>query len=132
MQKNEELLRMFQVLEKNKVFCSKTCYKDICKLVNTDINIFIKNFTKDFLRKNFEDYNRFEKLSITDTQKRKLNGNNLYRYEYRNNSNLRCIYIIEEGNNIILLCAFNEDGSKKDGKKSYDNNIRKAIRLYNN
>lgn len=131
MTKNEKLLRMFQVLGKNNIYCSNSCYKDINKIVTTNINTFIENFTTDFLRKKFEQYNRFEKLILNDKQKKALNGNNLYRYEYRENSNFRCIYIIEEGENIILLSAFNEDGDKRAGKKSYNDNIEKAINVYN-
>lgn len=129
MTKNEKLLRMFQVLEKNNIYCSNSCYKDINKIVTTNINTFIEKFSTDFLRKKFEQYNRFEKLN--DKQKNALNGNSLYRYEYRENSNFRCIYIIEEGENIILLSAFNEDGNKKAGKNSYNDNIEKAINIYN-
>ncbi len=131
MTKNEKLLRMFQVLEKNNIYCSNSCYKDINKIVTTNINTFIEKFSTDFLRKKFEQYNRFEKLKLNDKQKNALNGNSLYRYEYRENSNFRCIYIIEEGENIILLSAFNEDGNKKAGKNSYNDNIEKAINIYN-
>lgn len=131
MTKNEKLLRMFQVLEKNNIYCSNSCYKDINKIVTTNINTFIENFSTDFLRKKFEQYNRFEKLKLNDKQKNALNGNSLYRYEHRENSNFRCIYIIEEGENIILLSAFNEDGNKKAGKNSYNDNIEKAINIYN-
>lgn len=122
---------MFQVLEKNNIYCSNSCYKDINKIITTNINTFIQNFSTDFLRKKFDQYNRFEKLNLNNRQKKSLNGNNLYRYEYRENSNFRCIYIIEEGEDIILLSAFNEDGDKKAGKNSYNDNIEKSIKVYN-
>ena len=59
----------------------------------------------------------------------------MYRYEYRKNSNLRCIYMINNENNmneIVLLCAFNEDGDKRKGRNSYKDNIERAIRIYLN
>lgn len=133
MKKENAIIEMLKLLEKNNIFSTQEFKKDILKLVNTNTNKFIKNFYKDIRRKNFEDYNRFEVLQISNKQKRLLNGKNLYRYEYRENSNLKCIYIIETENNmeeIILLSAFNEDGDKKRGKNSYNDNIERAIRIY--
>lgn len=40
---------------------------------------------------------------------------------------------MQNENNIketILLCAFNEDASKEKGKDTYNDNIKKAIRIY--
>ena len=133
MKKENAIIEMLKLLEKNNIFSTQEFKKDILKLVNTNTNKFIKNFYRDIRRKNFEDYNRFEVLQISNKQKRLLNGKNLYRYEYRENSNLKCIYIIETENNmeeIILLSAFNEDGDKKRGKNSYNDNIERAIRIY--
>lgn len=70
---------------------------------------------------------------MTPLQNKRLDGNALFRYEYRNSSNLRCIYMVKNVNNInetYLLCAFNEDGSKKTGKNSYNFNIERAIKIY--
>lgn len=133
MKKENAIIEMLKLLEKNNIFSTQEFKKDILKLVNTNTNKFIKNFYRDIRRKNFEDYNRFEVLQLSNKQKRLLNGKNLYRYEYRENSNLKCIYIIETENNmeeIILLSAFNEDGDKKRGKNSYNDNIERAIRIY--
>ena len=129
------ILEMLRILKQNNIYSTPDFKKDLIKLVNTDINKFIENFYKDIRRKNFKQYNRHEILSLNKKQKEKLNGNNLYRYEYRKNSNLKCIYVIENENNIeeiILLCAFNEDGDKTKGKNSYKNNINRAIRIYLN
>lgn len=133
MKKENAIIEMLKLLEKNNIFSTQEFKKDILKLVNTNTNKFIKIFYKDIRRKNFEDYNRFEVLQLSNKQKRLLNGKNLYRYEYRENSNLKCIYIIETENNmeeIILLSAFNEDGDKKRGKNLYNDNIERAIRIY--
>lgn len=65
--------------------------------------------------------------------KEKLDGNSLFRYEYRSNSNLRCIYLIEDENNTkitYLLNAFIEDDSKSNGKNTYNFNIERAIKIY--
>lgn len=133
---NENIIvEMLRILKQNNIYSTPDFKKDLIKLVNTDINKFIENFYKDIRRKNFKQYNRHEILSLNKKQKEKLNGNNLYRYEYRKNSNLKCIYVIENENNIeeiILLCAFNEDGDKTKGKNSYKNNINRAIRIYLN
>lgn len=129
------IVRMLQLLRENNVYSTNDFAKDLVKLVNNDVNIFIENFYKDMLRKNLENYNRHKMLSLNKKQREKLDGNNLYRYEYRKCSNLRCIYLVENGNNtnkVILLCAFNEDGNKKKGKNSYNNNIDRAIRIYLN
>lgn len=56
----------------------------------------------------------------------------MWRYEYRNTSNLRCIFILETDNNNsnpILICAFNEDGDKGKGENSYEHNIKRAMEI---
>lgn len=129
------IVRMLQLLRKDNVYSTNDFAKDLIKLVNNDVNIFIENFYKDMIRKNLECYNRHKMLSLNKKQREKLDGNILYRYEYRKSSNLRCIYLVENENNtnkVILLCAFNEDGNKKKGKNSYNNNIERAIRIYLN
>ena len=133
MKKESYIIEMLRLLENNHVYSTHEFEKDLLKLVNTNVKKFIKNFYHDITRKRFEDLNRFEILKLTRTQKRMLNNKKLYRYEYRENSNLKCIYITDDENNIdevLLLCAFNEDGDKEKGKNSYNDNIERAIRIY--
>ena len=129
------IIEMLKLLSINNIYSSTEFEKDLVKLVNSNVKRFIKLFSRDLIRRNFEDFNRFEILNLDRKQRTKINGNNLYRYEYRNTSNLRCIYTIINENNIdkiFLLCAFNEDGEKTKGKKSYKDNIERAIRIYLN
>ncbi len=129
------IIEMLKLLSINNIYSSTEFEKDLVKLVNSNVKRFIKLFSRDLIRRNFEDFNRFEILNLDRKQRTKINGNNLYRYEYRNTSNLRCIYTIINENNIdkiFLLCAFNEDGDKTKGKKSYKDNIERAIRIYLN
>jgi hypothetical protein len=133
MNNRNAIIEMLLLLRRNNIFSTDDFEKDLEKLVSTNLKTFIKNFTRDIRRKNFEQFNRYEKLSLTKKQKEEINGNDLYRYEYRKDSNLKCIYLLENTNNIkkiILLCAFNEDGDKTKGKKSYKDNINRAIRIY--
>lgn len=130
---DDALIEMLRLLEKHNVYPSKQFMRDIKSLVKTDIKKFIKDFTKNFLRVNLKEHKKFERLGTTPSQNKRLNGNALFRYEYRNTSNLRCIYMVLNVNNINethLLCAFNEDGNKHSGKNSYDLNIKRAIRIY--
>ena len=127
------LLKMFQILEEHNVYATQDFFDDIKKLVKTDVKKFISDFTKDFIRSDLKEYKRYERLGVTDKQNKRLDGNALFRYEYRNNSNLRCIYMVKDENNknkTFLLCAFNEDGHKNKGKNSYKENIERAIRIY--
>ena len=129
------IIEMLRLLKINGIYSTSEFEKDLSKLVNSNVKKFIKNFSKDIRRRNFEDFNRFEMLNLDKKQHKRLNGSNLYRYEYRGTSNLRCIYTIINENNIdkiFLLCAFNEDGDKIKGKKSYKDNIERAIRIYIN
>ena len=134
MSNEASIIRLLQRLHEHGIESTKDIAKDLQKLVNTDIESFTESFYKDFIRMNFENYNKFEKLRhLNSKQKKRLNGNFLRRYEYRNTSNLRCIFIVcmENNNDIpILLCAFNEDGDKKTGKKSYNKNIDRAIDIF--
>ena len=130
-----DVLRILQRLKmEHGIESTKEFKRDIQKLVNTDIKRFAKVFYKDFSRKDFENYNKFEKLKyLNEKQRKKLKGNVLRRYEYRNTSNLRCIFVVcveNEDNVPILLCAFNEDGDKKKGNKSYIKNIDRAIDIF--
>ena len=133
MNNENNIVEMLRLLSRNNIYSTPEFERDLVKLVTTNIKKFIKNFSRDIRRKSFEQFNRFEKLKLTKKQREILNGNDLYRYEYRNDSNLRCIYVINNDNNnqeVILLCAFNEDGDKDKGKKSYKDNINRAIRIY--
>lgn len=135
MSNENAIVEMLKVLRTNNVYSTKEFEKDLIKLVTTNIKKFIRNFTRDITRKNFEQYNRYEIISLTKMQKKKLDGHDLYRYEYRNDSNLRCIYLIDNvknTRNIILLCAFNENGDKTKGNNAYKDNIERAIRIYLN
>lgn len=125
---------MFKVLAMQySVFASPQFYKDICDLVKTDKKKFIRDFLRDFSRINLKDKKRYERLRLNSKQTKDMDGKSLFRYEYRNSSNLRCIYMIEDENNrsVILLNAFNEDSNKHKGKNSYDFNITRAINTYN-
>ncbi len=132
MEKGNEILRLLQYLQNEGIRVTNDFVKDIQRLIQTDVEIFASQFFKDFARKDFENYNRFEKLKLTKQQKTMIDGNILWRYEYRNTSNFRCIFIVEKahnGNNPILLCAFNENGGKKKGNNSYNHNIKRAIEI---
>lgn len=133
MSAKDDLEKMYRLLETHNVYATPEFKRDILKLVKTDINKFISNFYQCFSRVNLADYKKYERLSVTNKQNIKLDGNALFRFEYRNTSNLRCIYIMQNENNIketILLCAFNEDASKEKGKDTYNDNIKKAIKIY--
>ncbi len=130
MGKDTEILRLIQYLQNEGIFATEEFVKDLQKLIQTDVEKFAAQFFKDFSRKDFENYNRFEKLKLTKKQKQILEGNILWRYEYRNASNFRCIFIVQRDNNTnipILLCAFNENGGKKRSDGSYNHNIKRAL-----
>lgn len=126
--------KVLQSLQRHGILSSKEIKKDLQKLVNSNLENFIEVFLKDFMRADFDNYNKFEKLkNLSKTQRKRLKGTILRRYEYRNTSNLRCIFIVYKENNNdipILLCAFNEDGDKKTGKNSYNKNIDRAIDIF--
>ena len=133
MKNNANITKLLQTLRRHDVYSSKDLEKDLQKLVTADIKKFAQNFYRDFSRKDFDNYNKYEKLRLNKSQKKKIDGNDLWRYEYRNTSNLRCIFIIYRDNNIdktFILCAFNENGDKKSGKDSYKQNISRAIDIY--
>ena len=132
--KQDNIIQMLRSLEASNIFCTKEFKDDIISLVDTDINKFISVFTIDMQKTNIDEYNKFEKLNLTPIQKRKLDNNNLYRYEYRrSNKNLKCMFIVErEDKSKLLLSAFQEDGDKTKGKNSYSFNIAKAINNYTN
>lgn len=132
MNKEDQILRLLQYMQKEGIIVTKECKKDIQELVQTDIAKFASQIFKDFSRKNYEHYNRFEKLKLTPKQRIDIGNRILWRYEYRNTSNFRCIFVVETEYNTgvtILICAFNEDGNKKSGKNSYNYNIDRAINI---
>lgn len=133
MDTNDSLLKMFQILETHNVYASEQFFDDIKKLVKTDLEKFIRDFVRNFTRLDLKNLKKYERLSISKKQKLRLDGNSLFRYEYRNSTNLRCIYMVKNVNNInetYLLCAFNEDGNRSKGKNSYKDNIERAIKIY--
>lgn len=133
MGKNIEILRILQYLQNEGIRVTDDFVKDVQNLIQTDVEKFGSQLFKDFARKDFENYNKFEKLKLTKEQKLILEGNILWRYEYRNTSNFRCIFIVEKEHNsdmTTLLCAFNEDGGKKKGNNSYRHNIKRAIDIF--
>lgn len=132
MKKEDAILRLLQYLQNEGILVTNDFVKDLNKLIQADVEKFASQFYNDFARKDFENYNRFEKLKLTQQQKNAINGNILWRYEYRNTSNFRCIFILEKDhNNIIpiLLCAFIENGKKNKGSDSYSHNINRAINI---
>ena len=132
MEKDNEILRLLQYLQNEGIRVTDDFVRDIQKLIQTDMETFASQFFKDFARKDFKNYNRFKKLKLTKQQKLMIDGNILWRYEYRNTSNFRCIFILEKAHNCnspILLCAFNEDETKKKGNDSYAYNIERAIEI---
>lgn len=132
MGKQDEIYRVLQYLQNEGIRATPDFVKDILKLVQTNVKSFSKQIFRDFTRKDFENYNRFEKLTLTKKQKIAIEGSILWRYEYRNTSNLKCIFIVKKENNSdipILLCAFNEDETKKKGNDSYAYNIERAIEI---
>ena len=113
------IIEMLRLLKINGIYSTSEFEIDLVKLVNSNVKRFIKLFSRDLIRRNFEDFNRFEILNLDRKQRTKINGNNLYRYEYRNTSNLRCIYTIINENNIdkiFLLCALMKMETKQKEK----------------
>lgn len=134
MGKTDEIMKFLQYLQNEEILFTEEFVNDIKKLVQTDIPTFATWFYRDFARKNFQSYNRFEKLKLTPKQKARIGNVILWRYEYRKFSNFRCIFVTESEDNIdtpILLCAFNENGDKKQGSTSYTRNIERAINILN-
>lgn len=116
MKPEDSIIKMLQALQNKGIISTEDFVKDITRLVNSDIKEFITKFYKDITRSNLRELKRYERLKLTKVQNNKMKGNSLFRYEYRNTSNLRCIYVIQNENtedkSIILLCAFNEDARK--------------------
>ena len=130
MGRENEIERLLQYLQNEGIRATEDFVKDIKRLVLTDVKKFASQIFKDFSRRNYSKYNRFEQLKLTKQQKVEIDGYALWRYEYRNTSNLRCIFILERDNNSsnpILICAFNENGNRKKGENSYSHNIERAI-----
>lgn len=131
MNKKQSIDKMLLALNSvHDVRSTKEFRKDLLNLIGSNPSRFIATFYKDFSRRNYNELNRFEPLRLTKKQKLLLSGSKLYRYEYRDESNLKCIFITQTVNNIdVLLCAFNEDGGKYKGKNAYNDNIERAIRI---
>ena len=84
MSNENDIVEMLRLLKINNIYSTKEFERDLVKLVSTNVKKFVKTFYRDIRKKNFEDFNRFEKLKLTRKQRELLNGNDLYRYEYRN------------------------------------------------
>ena len=127
------IIQMLRNLEADNIFSTKEFYKDIVSLIDTDEKKYIKNFSTHMKISNLNEYNKFEELFPEKKDKIKLKNNRLFRYEYRmSNKNVKCIFVVEESDGRkILLCAFNEDASKKKGNDNYDFNIKRAVNIYN-
>lgn len=137
MGENNEIIQMFRDLEADNVWSTNDFYRDIISLLDSGEvqRKFIEVFSKDMKISNINAYNKFELLNknLTEHQRRILDGNSLYRYEFRRNKkNIKCIFILEkEDGEKILLSAFKEDWSKEKGNDSYKTNIPRAIKIYN-
>lgn len=132
MGREDEIQRLLQYLQSEGIRATNDFVKDIQRLVLTDVKTFAERIFKDFSRRNYSKYNRFKQLTLNKQQKEQIDDYALWRYEYRNTSNLRCIFILEKDNNNsdpILICAFNENGDKKRGEGSYPHNIERAIEI---
>lgn len=68
------ITRLLQYLQIEGIYATKDFVKDLNKLVLSDIEKFASQFYKDFTRKNFENYNRFEKLKLTPQQRADIDG----------------------------------------------------------
>ena len=75
------IIEMLRLLKINGIYSTSEFEKDLSKLVNSNVKKFIKIFSKDIRRRNFEDFNRFEMLNLDKKQHKRLNGSNLYRYD---------------------------------------------------
>ena len=95
MGKTDEIMKFLQYLQNEEILFTEEFVNDIKKLVQTDIPTFATWFYRDFARKNFQSYNRFEKLNLTSKQKARIGNVILWRYEYRKFSNFRCIFVTE-------------------------------------
>lgn len=132
MTKKEKIHRLLELLMKKGIGFAPTFEDDLMKLITSSVDKFVRDFDFD-VEKNIEEYNRFKPLGLTKSQRRRVDYNILRRYEYRNISNLRCIFFIykdKNKNTPIFLCAFNEDGDKQKGGHSYRANIERSVRIY--
>lgn len=136
MGKDDDIIQMLRDLQADGIFSTKEFYKDLVILLDSGEvkRDFIEIFPKDMKILDINAYNKFELLNrkLTEYQRRILDGNSLYRYEYRRNKkNIKCMFIIEnDDESRILLNAFNEDWNKTKGNDSYKENIKRAIRIY--
>lgn len=133
MGRKDDLNKLRYYLQTKKIYILDECYKSIGQLVKSDFDDFANAILDAFTRKAFNRYNCFEKLHLSKKQRDRLEGNILWRWEYRKESNLRIIFIIDEtpeASNIVLLHAFVENSNKSKGKDSYKKGIETAIENY--
>lgn len=136
---NSKLIETLQRLEIKGYEFTEKFLDDLHKILKNDNDIenFAKVFYRDVIRlpetNNNQYAGKFEVLRLQKNLNRRLNNNFLLRYEYRTKTNLRCIFVREIVDNkcrYTFLCAFNEDRSRKKGANSYNDNIEKAIRIF--
>ena len=70
MKKEDAILRLLQYLQNEGILVTNDFVKDLNKLIQADVEKFASQFYNDFARKDFENYNRFEKLKLTQQQKK--------------------------------------------------------------
>ena len=89
MGKDDDIIQMLRDLQADGIFSTKEFYKDLVILLDSGEvkRDFIENFPKDMKILDINAYNKFELLNrkLTEYQRRILDGNSLYRYEYRRN-----------------------------------------------
>ena len=61
MSNENDIVEMLRLLKINNIYSTKEFERDLVKLVSTNVKKFVKNFTRDIIRKDFEQFNRFEK-----------------------------------------------------------------------
>lgn len=126
----KDLAVLFSILKNDGIYTNLHVIKKLAKLLNGDTIDFFNVFSMYIVQRDFN-YNRFELLKLSTSQKKKIDNNKLYRFEYRKNSNLRIIFVLMvDGDEILVVDAFNENGKKTKGKDSYDKAIKNAVLNY--
>lgn len=133
MNNKDIIVKTLKMLDSHGIKSTQDFVKDLNSLISGNASEFLRVMYKDFLRWESQ-LNKFETLKLNPKQKSRINGLMLRRYEYRRNkANIKCIFIVVKENNSdmpIILCAFIEDGDKKKGKNSYNDNIERAISIF--
>lgn len=92
MGKDDDIIQMLRDLQADNISFTKDFYKDIITLLNSGElkRKFIEIFSIDMKISNINAYNKFELLNkyLTEHQRKILDGNSLYRYEFRRNKKI--------------------------------------------